>query len=110
METLGNLRCARLIKVARHLPVAKLRRHMETHVNIIPQETAEAATGPEVQERKNGGLSKGLLLLLFFLAAVNWASIFDRVMSADEQQDFSIFYTGGRIVWSGHAAQLYDLP
>jgi MFS family permease len=83
---------------------------METHVNIIPQETSEAATGPEVQERKNGGLSKGLLLLLFFLAAVNWASIFDRVMSADEQQDFSIFYTGGRILWSGHAAQLYDLP
>jgi hypothetical protein len=77
---------------------------------MIPQETSEGFTVPDVQERKGGGLSKVLLLLLLFLAVVNWESIFDLEMSADGRQDFSIFYTGGRIVWSGHIAQLYDLP
>jgi hypothetical protein len=82
---------------------------METPVRVVPREMSECVTVPDFHEPKKGALSKGVLLVLFFLAVVNWASIFNLVMSADGQQDFSIFYTGGRILWSGHAAQLYDL-
>jgi hypothetical protein len=56
-----------------------------------------------------GGISRGVLLLLLFLACVNLGSIFSLIRSADGAQDFSIFYTGAKIVRSGHASQLYDL-
>lgn len=92
------------------MSVAKSRRPVETSVNMIPQETSEGATVPDVKERKSGGLSMALLVLLLFLAVVNWVSILDLAMSADGRQDFSIYYTGGRIVWSGRTAKLYDLP
>lgn len=82
---------------------------MESPVNLVPQEISESVTIQDVQEPRSRSLSKGILLVLLFLAALNCATNFDTVMNFDGQQDFSIFYTGARIIWSGHAAQLYDL-
>ena len=54
-------------------------------------------------------MSKGILLLLLLLALANWGSILHLVRTANGAQDFSIFYTGAKIIRSGHASQLYDL-
>ena len=83
---------------------------MEDTANIRLPNKWDSHAEENIHEHRGVLVSVGLAALVL-LWIVNWMSVLPLVRDSHLQsaQDFSIFYTGSRIVWSGLSAHLYDL-
>jgi hypothetical protein len=81
-----------------------------TNSELHAQSKSDTPAGDGAGE-KHGGMRSYALAALTLLWILNWVSVLPQITNAKHPgtQDFSIFYTGSKIVLSGLSSHLYDL-
>ena len=83
---------------------------LETNSGLQPQCKSDAQVGDRAGKKHRGWKSCSVVALAL-LWILNWVSVLPLITSPNHPgtQDFSIFYTGAKIVLSGLSSHLYDL-
>ena len=89
---------------------ASLNSTVATNSELRDQGKSDLPAGDDARE-KHGRVRSGVLLALSLLWILNWVSVLPQITDPRHTgtQDFSIFYTGSKIVLSGLSSHLYDL-